>query len=56
VAQQSFERAAQALNLSQPAVSLRIKQLEEQVAQPVLVRSQPIVAQYLPDGVSREAF
>lgn len=44
IEQQNFERAAQALNLSQPAVSLRIKQLEERVAQPVLVRSQPIVA------------
>lgn len=44
VEQQNFERAAQVLHISQPAVSQRIKLLEEQVSQPVLIRSQPIIA------------
>jgi len=44
IEQQSFERAANVLCISQPAVSQRIKLLEEYVAQPVLIRSQPIVA------------
>ena len=39
---QSFERAADSLNLTQSAVSQRIKQLEEQIAQPLLIRSQPL--------------
>lgn len=42
--EQSFERAANALYLTQSAVSQRIKQLEQQFAQPVLIRSQPIRA------------
>jgi LysR family transcriptional regulator (chromosome initiation inhibitor) len=42
--EQSFERAARALYISQSAVSQRIKQLEEFVAHPVIVRGQPIVA------------
>lgn len=41
--EQSFERAAGVLCISQSAVSQRIKQLEEFVAHPVLVRGQPIV-------------
>ncbi len=40
--EQSFERAAQQLHLTQSAVSQRIKQLELLVAQPVLIRSQPL--------------
>lgn len=42
--EQSFERAANVLCITQSAVSQRIKQLEQQFAQPVLIRSQPIVA------------
>lgn len=41
VREQSFERAARALHLTQPAISQRIKQLEQQLAQPVLLRSSP---------------
>lgn len=41
--EQSFERAASALFISQSAVSQRIKQLEEFVAHPVIVRGHPIV-------------
>lgn len=44
IKQQSFEKAADVLCISQPAVSQRIKQLEQLVAQPVLIRAQPIVA------------
>ncbi|MFN3881583.1 MAG: LysR family transcriptional regulator ArgP [Nitrincola lacisaponensis] len=39
--QGGFEKAAQALNLTQSAVSQRIKQLEQQLGQPVLIRSLP---------------
>ncbi|WP_222937624.1 LysR family transcriptional regulator ArgP [Spartinivicinus ruber] len=42
VKEQSFDRAAAALAITQSAISQRIKQLEEQVAQPLLIRSQPI--------------
>ncbi len=41
VEQAGFERAAQALGLSQSAVSQRIKLLEARVGQPVLVRAAP---------------
>ncbi|WP_439887644.1 LysR family transcriptional regulator ArgP [Pseudomonas sp. MBLB4123] len=41
VEQAGFERAAQALGLSQSAVSQRIKLLEARVGQPVLVRATP---------------
>jgi len=41
VVQESFERAAQALFISQSAVSQRIKQLENFLAKPVLIREQP---------------
>jgi len=44
VREQSFERAANSLFITQSAVSQRIKQLEQLVAQPVLIRSQPLVA------------
>lgn len=40
--EQSFERAAHRLHITQSAISQRIKQLELLAAQPVLVRSQPI--------------
>lgn len=36
-----FERAAKRLNLTQSAVSQRIRQMEEAVGQPVLTRTQP---------------
>lgn len=36
-----FERAARRLNLTQSAVSQRIRQMEEAVGQPVLTRTQP---------------
>ncbi|MCE0494149.1 LysR family transcriptional regulator ArgP [Vibrio salinus] len=42
MAQQGFEPAAEKLFISQSAVSQRIKQLEKYVAQPVLVREQPL--------------
>ncbi|WP_263142446.1 LysR family transcriptional regulator ArgP [Pseudomonas alcaligenes] len=41
VEQAGFERAAQALGLSQSAVSQRIKLLEARIGQPVLVRATP---------------
>ncbi|MCB2813663.1 LysR family transcriptional regulator, partial [Listeria monocytogenes] len=41
VEQGGFERAAQALGLSQSAVSQRITLLEARVGQPVLVRETP---------------
>ncbi len=42
--QQSFELAAKVLFVTQSAISQRIKLLEENLGQPVIVRSQPIVA------------
>lgn len=42
--EQSFEGAANTLCITQPAISQRIKQLEQQFSQPVLIRSQPILA------------
>ena len=42
--EQSFESAALALNITQSAISQRIKQLEQLVAKPVLIRSQPLQA------------
>lgn len=41
---QSFDKAAEFLFLTQSAVSQRIKQLEQHVAQPILIRTNPIVA------------
>lgn len=41
VEQAGFERAAQALGLSQSAVSQRIKLLEARLGQPVLLRGTP---------------
>ena len=42
VQQQSFDKAANVLNITQSAISQRIKQLEQVVAQPVLIRTQPL--------------
>ena len=42
IAQQSFEMAANKLFISQSAISQRIKNLEEYIGQPVLIRSQPL--------------
>jgi LysR family transcriptional regulator (chromosome initiation inhibitor) len=42
IQKQSFERAANKLNISQSAVSQRIKLLEEFVGHPVLIREKPI--------------
>ena len=42
VQEQNFERAARALCLTQSAVSQRIKQLEQQMAQPLLIRATPL--------------
>ncbi|MCW8833465.1 MAG: LysR family transcriptional regulator ArgP [Colwellia sp.] len=39
---QSFELAAKKLYISQSAISQRIKLLEENIGQPILIRSQPI--------------
>lgn len=41
IATGNFERAAEALFITQSAVSQRIKQLEKQVSQPVIVRESP---------------
>ncbi len=40
--EQSFEKAAEKLNITQSAISQRIKQLEQLVAAPVLIRTQPL--------------
>ena len=44
VSNRGFERAAQKLFITQSAVSRRIKQLEEYIGEPVIVRTQPPVA------------
>nr|WP_284246598.1 LysR family transcriptional regulator ArgP [Thalassotalea insulae] len=44
ITQQSFEKAANVLCITQSAVSQRIKLLEQTIGQPVVVRAQPIVA------------
>lgn len=44
VKEQSFEAAASKLFITQSAVSQRVKQLEQQLSQPVLIRSQPLKA------------
>ena len=41
ITKRSFERAAEQLCITQSAVSQRIRQLEKQLGQPLLVRSQP---------------
>jgi LysR family transcriptional regulator (chromosome initiation inhibitor) len=42
--EQSFDKAASVLAITQSAVSQRIKSLEKVIGQPVLIRAQPIVA------------
>ncbi|MGE6108740.1 LysR family transcriptional regulator ArgP [Aeromonas sobria] len=42
--EQNFERAAQRLHLTQSAISQRIKQLEQQFAEPLIIRGQPLQA------------
>ena len=42
IAEQSFDAASKRLNITQSAISQRIKQLEEQCTQPVLVRGTPL--------------
>lgn len=42
IEEQSFERAAHRLHVTQSAISQRVKQLEEQLNQPLLLRIQPI--------------
>ena len=44
IAEQSFDKASDKLAITQSAISQRIKQLEQQVAQPVIVRTSPPVA------------
>lgn len=44
VNEQSFDKAALVLSITQSAVSQRIKSLEQVIGQPVLVRSQPLIA------------
>ncbi|MBP0047960.1 LysR family transcriptional regulator ArgP [Marinobacterium sp. AK62] len=44
VEEQSFERAAQRLHVTQSAVSQRIRQLEERLGQVLVVRSSPVQA------------
>ena len=41
---QSFDKAAQYLNLTQSAVSQNIKRLEQECGQPLLIRARPVVA------------
>lgn len=40
--EQGFERAAQRLTITQSAVSQRLRSLEAQVGQPLVVRSRPL--------------
>jgi len=42
VLEQNFERAANRLHITQSAISQRIKLLETQLGQPLLIRAQPI--------------
>lgn len=44
IEEQSFEKAAEKLNITQSAISQRVKQLEQFVAAPVLIRNQPLEA------------
>jgi len=41
---QSFDKAAQFLNLTQSAVSQNIKRLEQECGQPLLIRARPVMA------------
>ncbi|WP_163937062.1 LysR family transcriptional regulator ArgP [Paraferrimonas sp. SM1919] len=40
--QGGFDKAAKSLHISQSAISQRIKQLEDQIGQPLLIRSNPV--------------
>ena len=42
--EQNFDRAAKSLHITQSAISQRSKQLEQQFAEPLLIRSQPLQA------------
>jgi len=42
--EQNFDRAAKSIHITQSAISQRIKQLEQQFAEPLLIRSQPLQA------------
>lgn len=42
ISEQNFDRAASVLSITQSAISQRIKQLEQLVAHPVLIRTQPL--------------
>ncbi len=42
--EQNFDWAAKSLHITQSAISQRIKQLEQQFAEPLLIRSQPLQA------------
>ena len=42
--EQNFDRAAKSLHITQSAISQRVKQLEQQFAEPLLIRSQPLLA------------
>lgn len=44
ITEQTFEKAATVLNITQSAISQRIKQLEQFVASPVLIRTHPLQA------------
>ncbi len=51
IRQGSFERAAEDLGITQSAVSQRIKRLESQFGEPLLVRSKPVTATAAGDRV-----
>ncbi|WP_233267255.1 LysR family transcriptional regulator ArgP [Paraglaciecola sp. L3A3] len=47
ITQQSFEKAANELCVTQSAVSQRIKLLEQSIGQPVVIRKHPLTATYI---------
>ncbi|MBB5276874.1 LysR family transcriptional regulator (chromosome initiation inhibitor) [Rhizobium rosettiformans] len=51
----SFERAAQMLHVTQSAISQRVRQLEEQVGTPLIIRSQPCRATEAGERLFRHA-
>lgn len=52
---QSFEKAAKILHLTQSAVSQRVKQLEDQLGQPLIVRGSPLAPTEAGQQVLRRA-